>query len=150
MSSMIFSTITSLLGRTLPSRTLSATSIRCCRHARLRHPIEKLTNRQVISVNQAYKKRVDFSSDRMMFYYSDIHGGNFILTEDNQLFVIDFEDAGYLPESFMSHALYRRGNIFLRDIVAKTAVRKSENQAAMIFASYMFHIIWCGWPGKLV
>jgi hypothetical protein len=49
-----------------------------------------------------YRKRVDFSSDEMMFYYPDIHESNFLIDKAGQLYVIDFQDEGFLPESFMS------------------------------------------------
>ncbi|KIY48815.1 hypothetical protein FISHEDRAFT_14308, partial [Fistulina hepatica ATCC 64428] len=49
----------------------------------------------------AWKDRVDFSRDRLIFYYSDINDRNFLITKDHELYVIDFQDTGFLPESFM-------------------------------------------------
>lgn len=41
----------------------------------------------------------------MCFYYSDFYPGNFIFTDAGDLCLIDFDQAGFLPLSFMSFAL---------------------------------------------
>lgn len=41
----------------------------------------------------------------LCFYYTDLYPGNFIFTDTGNLCVIDFDEAGFLPASFMSYAL---------------------------------------------
>lgn len=41
----------------------------------------------------------------MCFYFSDFYPSNFIFTDAGDICVIDFEQAGFLPLSFMSFAL---------------------------------------------
>ncbi|POS75959.1 hypothetical protein DHEL01_v205642 [Diaporthe helianthi] len=42
---------------------------------------------------------------KLCFYYSDFFAGNFIFTDSGDLCIIDFDQAGFLPESFMMFAL---------------------------------------------
>ncbi|KAG8158631.1 hypothetical protein KVR01_011753 [Diaporthe batatas] len=41
----------------------------------------------------------------LCFYYSDFFAGNFIFTDSGGLCVIDFDQAGFLPQSFMMFAM---------------------------------------------
>lgn len=41
----------------------------------------------------------------LCFYYSDFFDGNFIFTDSGDLYVIDFDQAGFLPQSFMMFAM---------------------------------------------
>lgn len=41
----------------------------------------------------------------LCFYYSDFYPGNFIFTDSGEVCVIDFDEAGFLPASFMAYAL---------------------------------------------
>lgn len=41
----------------------------------------------------------------LCFYYSDFFPSNFILNDTSDLCLIDFDQAGFLPPSFMSYAL---------------------------------------------
>ncbi|KAH8748676.1 hypothetical protein F5883DRAFT_238911 [Diaporthe sp. PMI_573] len=41
----------------------------------------------------------------LRFYYSDFYASNFIFTDSGDVCIIDFDQAGFLPPSFMSFAL---------------------------------------------
>lgn len=41
----------------------------------------------------------------LCFYYSDFYENNFMFTDSGDLYVIDLDQAGFLPPSFMSYAL---------------------------------------------
>ena len=48
----------------------------------------------------------NFAGETLSFYYADINDTNFIITKNNQLYVIDFQEAGFLPKSFMDFVLH--------------------------------------------
>ena len=87
-----------------------------------------------------YKKRVDFSSDRLMFYYSGIYESDFIFTDGNELCMLNFGDTGYMPESFMSFALHRAAKSLACAIGSKIILQKSANLDAMGMASYLLNV----------
>jgi hypothetical protein len=80
-----------------------------------------------------FKERVDLSSDALTFYYSDIHDSNFLINKAGQIYVIDFQEAGFLPESFMSFVLHgaRLDHPLAVSISNKITLRKSNNLQAM-------------------
>ena len=41
----------------------------------------------------------------LCFYYSDFYAGNFIFTDSGDICLIDFDQAGFLPQSFMMFAM---------------------------------------------
>lgn len=50
---------------------------------------------------------VDFTREKVVFVYSDINSTNFIVTPGGEdLYVVDFGHAGFLPESFMAFAIH--------------------------------------------
>lgn len=49
--------------------------------------------------------KVDFKAEKLCFYYSDFYEGNFIFTDSGEICLIDFDKAGFLPQSFMVFAL---------------------------------------------
>jgi hypothetical protein len=51
--------------------------------------------------------------------------------------VIDFQDAGFLPESFMSFVLHQPVTTFIGLISTKIGFPMSNNLAAMNHASYL-------------
>jgi hypothetical protein len=48
---------------------------------------------------------VDFSEEKLCFCFSDLYEGNFLFSANGDLYVLDFEQAGFLPISFMTYAL---------------------------------------------
>lgn len=50
-------------------------------------------------------KTVDFSTEKLICYYSDIYRHNFPVDKQGQVWVVDFDHASVLPASFMSFAL---------------------------------------------
>ncbi|KIY47118.1 hypothetical protein FISHEDRAFT_45947 [Fistulina hepatica ATCC 64428] len=88
----------------------------------------------------AWKDRVSFSRDKLIFYYSDINDCNFLITKDRQLYVIDFQDAGFLPESFMSLTLHKPRTYLAGSISALVPLSKSANLETLSYASYLFQI----------
>src|SRR5271154_3787472 len=90
---------------------------------------------------QQTQQTVDFSSDKLIFYYTDINKSNFLITKTGELCVIDFQDAGFLPESFMSFVLHKTSTTdFIKFISDKIACQKSNNLPAMNRASYLIKI----------
>jgi serine/threonine protein kinase len=87
-----------------------------------------------------YPTTVDFSSEELIFYYSDIHPGNFLIDEDDRICVFDFGDAGFLPLSFMSFVLHQNARSLTSSIAAELPVPKSQNLEAMNVASYRIKI----------
>lgn len=47
----------------------------------------------------------DFSNEKLYFCFCDFYKGNFIFSDDGSLCVFDFEQASFLPTSFMTFAL---------------------------------------------
>lgn len=79
--------------------------------------------------------------ERMVCYYSDIYKENFPVDTNNQLWVVDFDQAGVLPESFMSLTLERplRHPIpweYRKDI----PIERTRNLKAMLRAAWWFKI----------
>lgn len=51
---------------------------------------------------------VHLTEEKLCFYYSDFFAGNFIFTDSQgsgEICLIDFDKAGFLPQSFMIYAL---------------------------------------------
>ena len=48
---------------------------------------------------------VDFSKEKLCFCFGDLYEKNFLFSDNNDLYIIDFEQASFLPVSFMSYAL---------------------------------------------
>lgn len=48
---------------------------------------------------------VDLSKEKLYFCFSDLYEGNFILSHNGSLYVLDFEHASFLPISLMTYAL---------------------------------------------
>lgn len=76
----------------------------------------------------------------MCFCFADLYEGNFIFTESNSLYVVDFHHVSFLPTSFMTYALDQP-----RPVCA--AIRDKfplprNNLAAMKVAGYYFMISW--------
>lgn len=82
----------------------------------------------------------------LCFYYSDLYDGNFILTDTGDLCIIDFDQAGFLPLSFMSFALAEsrwEPGFWIKDILSLP----ENNLNAMKNIFYWFTIGVC-WLGK--
>lgn len=45
----------------------------------------------------------------MVFCYSDINGGNFIVDDENQVTIVDFDELSILPLSFAKYVLLANG-----------------------------------------
>ncbi|KAH8790921.1 hypothetical protein F5882DRAFT_377049 [Hyaloscypha sp. PMI_1271] len=50
---------------------------------------------------------VDLSKEKLYFCFSDLYEGNFILSHNGSLYVLDFEHASFLPISLMTYALIK-------------------------------------------
>ncbi|PVH77713.1 hypothetical protein DL98DRAFT_636934 [Cadophora sp. DSE1049] len=48
---------------------------------------------------------INFQNEDLCFCYSDLFEGNFIFTDKDDLYIVDFEHTGFLPASFMTYAL---------------------------------------------
>ena len=66
-----------------------------------------------------FKEKVDFSNEELCFCYSDIWEDNFLITKAGQIYVIDFQDAAFLPMSFMSFVLHKPTKPLIPKIPAK-------------------------------
>lgn len=86
-------------------------------------------------------KSVDFSYEQLCFCYADIAGHNFMITNGNQLYIIDFGQAAFLPASFMSFVLNTsRGSStgFVREISNRVQFPEFGNLEAMNRIAYCF------------
>lgn len=85
----------------------------------------------------------------LCFYYSDFYANNFIFTDAGEVCIIDFDQAGFLPPSFMSFALaesrWPPGH-WVRDILRLP----EHNLPAMKNVYYWFSIgvAWLGESGQ--
>ena len=78
----------------------------------------------------------------LCFYYSDFYSGNFIVTDAGDLCLIDFDQAGFLPPSFMAYALAESRwafGVWIKDIV-KLPEHNEQNLNAMKTIAYYFGI----------
>lgn len=85
----------------------------------------------------------------LCFYYSDFFPGNFIFTDAGDLCLIDFDQAGFLPLSFMSYALAESRwspGLWIKDIIRLP----EHNLNAMKNVAYWFAIgvSWLGESGR--
>jgi hypothetical protein len=89
--------------------------------------------------------QVDLSHERMVCYYSNIHKDHFPVDINNQLWVIDFDQAGVLPVSFMFLALERPLKDPLpREYMKTIPLEQTGNLKAMRRAAWWF-TIGCGY-----
>ncbi|KAG8170135.1 hypothetical protein KVR01_000880 [Diaporthe batatas] len=75
----------------------------------------------------------------LCFYYSDFYASNFIFTDSGDVAIIDFDQAGFLPPSFMSYALAESHwvpGIWVSDVLKLP----DHNLAAMRHIHYYFMI----------
>jgi Phosphotransferase enzyme family len=86
------------------------------------------------------EKSVDFSNDKLCLCYADIAPHNFLITDANQLYVIDFEHAAFLPASFMSYIFHVPRSSFVSKVSSMVPFSKSGNLEALGLVSYHFHI----------
>lgn len=87
------------------------------------------------------KKSVHFSNERLYFCYADIAPHNFLITTDNQLCIIDFEHAAFLPGSFISFVFHLpRGSSlhFVKEISNRVQFPELGNLEAMNWVAYHF------------
>ena len=85
--------------------------------------------------------RVDFSDDKLIFCFPDINDTNFLVTRTGEVCVIDFQDAGFMPESFMSFVLYKAQSAsFIGRISSMIDFESSPNIEAMSQASYTINM----------
>lgn len=77
----------------------------------------------------------------LCFYYSDLFPGNFIITDAGDLCLVDFDQAGFLPVSFMSYALTQsHWSSWLMAEVQKIMMLPEHNLDAMKSVAYYFAI----------
>ncbi|ROV92461.1 hypothetical protein VSDG_06670 [Cytospora chrysosperma] len=83
----------------------------------------------------------------LCFYYSDLYDGNFILTDTGDLCIIDFDQAGFLPLSFMSFALAEsrwEPGFWTKDILSLP--ENNLNAMKNIFYWFTIGVCWLGHP----
>jgi Choline/ethanolamine kinase len=88
-------------------------------------------------------KRVDFSNEELCFCYADIAPHNFLITSGNQMCIIDFEHAAFLPAGFMSFILHSPNGssfAFVEQISSRVHFPRSGNLNAMNSVAYHFGV----------
>lgn len=83
----------------------------------------------------------------LRFYYSDFFPGNFIFTATSDLYLIDFDQAGFLPPSFMSYALAESRwapGLWIKDIL-----RLPEHNLDAMKNIFYWFAIGVSWLGEL-
>lgn len=83
---------------------------------------------------------VNFRNEELCFCYSDLFEGNFIFTDNGDLYVVDFEHASILPASFMTYALDQPRPACIA--IKKDFALPYENLEAMRVAGHNFMIRW--------
>ncbi|KAL5331280.1 hypothetical protein ACEPPN_000810 [Leptodophora sp. 'Broadleaf-Isolate-01'] len=84
---------------------------------------------------------INFHNEDLCFCYSDLFEGNFIFTNKGDLYIVDFEHAGFLPASFMTYALDQPRPVCIA-IKNDFAFLPYENLEAMRVAGHNFMIRW--------
>lgn len=82
----------------------------------------------------------------LSFYYSDFYDGNFIFTDSGDICVIDFDQAGFLPRSFMMYAMNESSwypGHWIKDVLGLP----KDNLKAMKRIGYWF-AIGVSWLGE--
>ncbi|KAL2278619.1 hypothetical protein FJTKL_14338 [Diaporthe vaccinii] len=107
--------------------------------------LEKHLNK-VSTIRDKAAPTVSLEKD-LCFYYSDLFPGNFMFTAAGNLYVIDFDQAGFLPLSFMSFALAESRwspGLWIKDILRLP----EHNLDAMknIFYWFAIGVSWLGHP----
>ncbi|KAF4248158.1 hypothetical protein CNMCM8980_006277 [Aspergillus fumigatiaffinis] len=86
--------------------------------------------------------KVDFSTEPLLCYYADVHPSNFPIDKHGQLWVIDFDQAGVLPSSFMSCAIAAHPKKRLPVHIRKTIpLPKSSNLGPLGRATYVLKTV---------
>ncbi|KAF4230347.1 hypothetical protein CNMCM6805_000746 [Aspergillus fumigatiaffinis] len=86
--------------------------------------------------------KVDFSTEPLPCYYADVHPSNFPIDKHGQLWVIDFDQAGVLPSSFMSYAIAAHPKKRLPVHIRKTIpLPKSSNLGPLGRATYVLKTV---------
>ncbi|KAH6675918.1 hypothetical protein B0J14DRAFT_538581 [Halenospora varia] len=82
---------------------------------------------------------VDLLGEHICFCFSDLYEGNFIFT-DKDLYILDFEHAGFLPVNFMTYA-FDQPRPVCKAIKEKFEL-PDKNLSAMKVAGYNFMVRW--------
>ncbi|PKX93973.1 uncharacterized protein P174DRAFT_460098 [Aspergillus novofumigatus IBT 16806] len=89
-----------------------------------------------------YLNRLDFSTEPLLCYYADMHPSNFPIDKHGQLWVIDFDQAGVLPSSFMNYAIAAHPKKRLPVSTRKTIpLPKTSNLGSLGRATYVVKTI---------
>ncbi|KAG8407743.1 hypothetical protein J3459_018377 [Metarhizium acridum] len=92
------------------------------------------------------KHRVkNLAQEPMVFCYSDIWLGNFILDDEGRITVVDFEDASILPSSFSKLVLagtWEKIDRDIRHMVVVPQAKDIDNTRALVAISYPIQV--CG------
>ena len=84
--------------------------------------------------------KIDFRKEDLCFYFSDLYEGNFIFTDECELYILDFHHAGFLPTSFMTYAFDQPRPVC--EAIKGKFVLPEENLSAMRVAGHNFMIRW--------
>ncbi|KAK9606790.1 hypothetical protein V6Z93_000368 [Aspergillus fumigatus] len=86
--------------------------------------------------------KVDFSNEPLLCYYADMHPSNFPIDKHGQLWVIDFDQTGVLPSSFMSYAIAAHPKKRLPVHIRKTIpLPKTSNLGPLGRATYLIKVV---------
>ncbi|KAL2072452.1 hypothetical protein VTL71DRAFT_11795 [Oculimacula yallundae] len=81
---------------------------------------------------------INFRNEDLCFCYSDLFEGNFIFTNEGDLYVVDFEHASVLPASFITYALDQPRPAYIA--IKNNISLPYENLEAMKVARHNFTI----------
>ncbi|KAK2608478.1 hypothetical protein QQS21_002940 [Conoideocrella luteorostrata] len=79
-----------------------------------------------LSMTKAKRRVEKLAQEPMVFCYSDVWLGNFIIDDDGGIVVVDFEDASILPSSFSRFSIAGAWDKIDRDIRDMVVVPKTE------------------------
>ncbi|CAA7267300.1 unnamed protein product [Cyclocybe aegerita] len=106
--------------------------------------LEKDINKllRIFKAPSRYRKGVNFSGEKLIFCFSFIDLEKFLVGADGQVYTMDFREACFVPESFMSFTLHWESTGFaLPELIAQhLPFPKAKDLETLGYASYLFHI----------
>ncbi|KAH6675107.1 hypothetical protein B0J14DRAFT_29184 [Halenospora varia] len=94
----------------------------------------------VANLPETNNLKIDFREEDICFCFSDLYEGNFIFTDEDDLYILDFHHAGFLPVSFMTYAFDQPRPVC--EAIKGKFVLPQENLPAMRVAGHNFMIRW--------
>lgn len=83
--------------------------------------------------------------EELQFYYSDLSGGNFIydtVADRPVLYIVDFDEAGFLPPSFMTFAFHEKLRVTHVPIAKNIRVHFPHDKETLAALQIVSNFLW--------